>query len=150
MPEILRAPEIGWPSLSDLSSAFTSRRRQLDVLGRQVEELKVKTVKIGRERRVEPEGAVRLLRSRGLPAENARAWVRRVVQRRMQEVPAMAEHRQETATTTTRVSQGYSDPVVIAAAQRYAQLHRPTLVLPQGRADFNTDDLIRAMAAGQR
>src|SRR2546429_4743463 len=99
MPQSFGTPEIGWPSLSDLSEAFTSGRRRLDVLGRQGRKLKLRTVKIGRERRVEPEGAVQLLRTRGLPAASARPWVQRPMRRRMREVPPLKQKTEGTLAT---------------------------------------------------
>ncbi len=148
MPHSFGTPEIGWPSLSDLSEAFTSGRRRLDVLGRQVRKLKLRTVKIGRERRVEPEGAVQLLRTRGLPAASARSWVQRAMRRRMREVQAMKQKTEDTLTTTS-AAEAYRDTRIIAAAQSYAAVHRPTLTLPEGHADFSTKDLVRAIGGGR-
>lgn len=143
-----RAPEIAWPSLSDLSGALGSKRRQLDTLGREVRRLKLRTAKVGRERRVEPEAAVKLLQKRGLPASTARAWVMRVVRRRIREVPAIGEPTE--ADTTTTSASAYGDPLVEAAAQRYDAVHEVVLPLPQGRADFSTEQLMEALRGGAR
>ncbi len=141
-------PEIAWPSLSDLSASFATKRRQLDTLGRQVRRLKLRTMKIGRERRVEPEAAVRLLQTRGLPPASARAWVRRAVARRMREVPAVAQKTQ--TESTIDVAAAYADPLVAAAAQRYDAVHRVTLALPEGRADFSAEKLVRATQGAEQ
>lgn len=147
---LAKAAPITWPSLTDLASAIYGRARGLDTLGREVRRLRVRTRKIGRELRVEPRGAVRVLGARGLTVEQATAVVVRTVERRKQEVPAMAQQREERTTTRTAPARRYQNPVVAAASQRYEQLHRPTLVLPQGRADFGTDELMRAVTGGQR
>lgn len=148
---LARVAPLAWPSLSDLALPLYGRARGLDTLGREVRRLRVQTRKIGRELRVEPRGAVRVLEARGVTAEQATAVVVRVVEKRKKKVPAME---QEPGTRTIpqpqTAAQAYRDPVVIAASQRYAQLHRPALVLPQGKADFGTDDLTRAITEGWR
>lgn len=147
---LAKAAPITWPSLTDLASSLYRRARGLDTLGREVRRLRVQTRKIGRELRVEPRGAVRVLEARGVTVQQATAVVMRAVETRTQEVPAMAERREERKTTKTAPAQGYRNPVVAAASRRYAQLNRPTLVLPEGRADFSTDDLVRAIAGEER
>lgn len=147
---LAKAVPITWPSLTDLAASLYGRARGLDTLGREVRRLRVKTRKIGRELRVEPSGAIRVLEARGLTVQQATAVVTRAVEVRRQEVPAMAEpHEERTTTRTPTLAQRYRDPVVAAASRRYAELHRPTLILPQGRADFSTDDLMREIAGGQ-
>ncbi len=148
---LAKVSPIAWPSLSDLASPLYGRARGLDTVGRQVRRLRVRTRKIGRELRVEPQGAVRVLEARGVTAEQARAVVTQAVERRKKEVPAMAEQQGARTITRTRTSaQAYRDPVVIAASQRYTQLQRPRLVLPQGRAAFDSADIARAITGGQR
>lgn len=148
---LAKAAPITWPSLSDLAAPLYGRARGLDTLGREVRRLGVRTRKIGRELRVEPRGAVRVLEARGVTVEQATAVVTRVVETRKGEVPAMTEQRGPgTIARIAPSTQAYRDPVVVAASQRYTQLQRPTLGLPQGRADFDTADLTRAITGRRR
>ncbi len=147
----VKAAPITWPSLSDLASQLYGRARGLDTLGREVRRLRVQTRKIGRDLRIEPWGAVRVLEARGLTVEQATTLVTRIVEARKGEVPAMIEQRGAGRITRPPTSaQSYRDPVVVAASQRYTQLQRPTLVLPRGRADFDAAGLTRAITAGRR
>ncbi|MGH2378950.1 MAG: hypothetical protein ACRDGT_10800 [Candidatus Limnocylindria bacterium] len=148
MDLLAKAAPITWPSLSDLASSIYGRARGLDTLGREVRRLRVQTRKIGRELRVEPRGAVRVLEARGVTVEQATAVVVRTVEARKQEVPAMAQQKDERTVPRTAPAQGYQNPVVAAASQRYELLHRPRFVLPHGHADFGTDDLVRAVTGG--
>lgn len=147
---LAKAAPITWPSLTDLASSIYGRARGLDTLGREVRRLRVRTRKIGRELRVDPRGAVRVLEARGVTVEQATEVVARGVEARRQEVPAMAQRKEKRTAARSAPAHGYRDPVVAAASQRYEQLHRPTLVLPQGHADFSTDDLMRAVTRGQQ
>lgn len=146
MADVSSAPEIAWPSLSDLSDGLGARR-QLDTLGREVARLRLRTAKVGRERRMEPDAAVKLLRTRGLPARNARAWVAAAVRRRLKEVPALRETGES---GTSAGPSPYREAVIADAALRYDEGHRPVLELPHGRADFGSDELRAAIRGGER
>lgn len=147
---LVRAPPITWPSLTDLAASIFGRGRGLDTLGRDVRRLRVRTRKIGRELRVEPRGAVRVLEARGLTIERAIARVEHAVERRAREVPAMAEQDRNPAGPRVQETRRYSDLVVRSAARRYEELHRPTFLLPQGRATFSTAELMQVITRGQR
>jgi hypothetical protein len=144
-----KAAPISWPSLTDLAASLYGRARGLDTLGREVRRLRVRTRKIGRELRVEPRGAVRVLEARGLTIERATALVMRVVEMRTQEVPGITEQDREAAAPRIQAAQRYGDPIVRSAAERYEELHQPTFVLPQGQATFSTAELTRAITGGQ-
>ncbi len=72
-----KAAPIAWPSLSDLATSLYGEVRGLDTLGREVRRLRVETRKIGRELRVEPHGAVRVLEARGVTLRQATELVTR-------------------------------------------------------------------------
>lgn len=147
---LAKTAPITWPSLSDLAASLYGRARGLDTLGREVRRLRVQTQKIGRELRIEPLGAVRVLEARGVTVEQATEVVARTVEARTQEVPAMAQQKEARTAPKAAPAHGYQNPVVAAASQRYEQLHRPTFLLPQGRSDFSTTELLQAIAGGQR
>lgn len=119
-PPLERAAPITWPSLSDLASSLYGSAQRLDTLGREVRRLGVTTRKIGRELRVEPLGAVRVLEARGVPVEKATELVEQAVETRTREVPTM-----DTRTTTVV---GQADPYAslgpdIVAAMRAYEKH---------------------------
>lgn len=143
MPETLRrTPQISWPSLSDLARRLYGERRGLDTLGREVRRLRVRTRKIGRELRVDPAGAVRVLEARGVGTQQAKEIVLRVVDERTREVPILSENttqRTQPTTSSTRRPDPYRNPALIAAARAYEQQMYGTSVTSLLPAEAPTD-----------
>lgn len=152
----LAAPEIAWPSLSDLSAALNVGRKALDTLGRRIRALGLRTAKIGRERRVAPEDAIRLLRERGLPGEEARAWVSETIARRTRDVPLLRRRARPTEPRKSRNgSQGTSRrryPRTVAnAARAFDEVNRVIMApLPSGPTNIRSAEELVAAAEGGR
>jgi len=144
-----KAAPISWPNLSDLAASLYGQVRGLDTLGREVRRLRVKTRKIGRELRVEPRGAVRVLEARGVTRRHATELVTRSVQARSREVPALSVN---TTTTTERWTDPYAamSPALSAAVRDYEERTFGTSVTALLPSDVptdigNADDLVRAV-----
>lgn len=144
-----KAPPITWPSLSDLASQMYGEVRGLDTLGREVRRLRVQTRKIGRELRVEPRGAARVLEARGLTPYQASELVARAVKTRSRRVPSL---KTSARTTTERRIDPYAamSPSLTAAIQDYEQRtfgSSPATLLRSGVPTEikSTDDLVRAV-----
>ncbi len=143
------APPISWPSLSDLARRLYGERKGLDTVGREVRRLRVRTRRIGREVRVEPEGAVRVLEARGVTAEQATNIVAEVVSERSREVPVLSGSMR---TANGRQVDPYAamSPELAAAALAYEQRMFGTSVtelLPrEAPTDIkSTEDLLAAI-----
>ncbi len=143
------ASPISWPSLSDLARRLYGERKGLDTVGREVRRLGVRTRRIGREVRVEPEGAIRMLEARGLAAEQATNIVAEVMRKRSREVPVMSGSVQ---TASVRQVDPYAaiSAELAAAALAYEQRMFGTSVtalLPrEAPTDIkSTDDLLAAL-----
>jgi hypothetical protein len=111
---------ISWPTLSELASWLYGQARGLDTLGREVRRLRVTTRKIGRELRIEPRGAVRVLEARGVTAQQATDLVTRAVETRIREVPALNVTSARPVSTTKRDEPyGSMRPALVAAMKKY-------------------------------
>lgn len=140
---------IAWPSLSDLASALYGHVRGLDTLGREVRRLRVRTRKIGRELRIEPRGAARVLEARGVTARQATELVARSVRARTREVPAL-NAKATTGSRTQRDPYAAMGPALTAALQNYEQrmfgVSVTTLLPSDVPTDLtSTEDLARAV-----
>lgn len=143
------AAPITWPSLSDLASALYGHVRGLDTLGREVRRLRVKTRKIGRELRVEPRGAVRVLEARGVTARQAMELVARSVRTRTREVPTL-DAKATTVSRTRRDPYAAMGSALTAELQSYERrmfgVSVTTLLPSDVPTDLTSaDDLVRAV-----
>lgn len=121
MTGLRSAPPISWPSLSDLARRLYGEGRGLDTLGREVRRLGVKTRRIGRELRVEPRGAVRVLEARGVTVDRATEVVTQVVRARSREVPALNVKGNATMSEARGEPYAAMGPGLTAAMQAYEQ-----------------------------
>lgn len=145
-----RAPPISWPSLSDLARRLYGEGRGLDTLGREVRRLRVTTRKIGRELRVEPKGAVRVLEARGVTVDLATEVVTQAVQARSRKVPALNANANATMSEPQRDLYAAMGPRLTAAMQAYEQrmfgMPVTTLLPREAPTDIkSTKDLLTAI-----
>jgi hypothetical protein len=87
------APAAAWPSLSQLAAALGQRPgRELSTLSRAVRAKGLHSRRLGRERRIAPPDAVRLLVDRGVPELRATRVVEKLVEARAGAIPALKEN----------------------------------------------------------
>lgn len=151
-----KAAPITWPSLSEIASWLYGRTRGLDTLGREARRLGVVTRKIGRELRIEPSGAVRVLEARGVTAQRATELVTQAVATRTREVPALNIQPSVRPATPTRRDDPYASmsPALTAAMREYEKQMfgaSPGDMLPNNVATdiVSTEDLLRPVVGAR-